>query len=64
MEEKIKKYFKERSAISISTFEREALIPDKTLYHFLCGRRGISIENQKKVIELINKYSPKYFINN
>lgn len=58
MEEKVKKYFKERKAISVTTFEREAGLPPKTLDHFLNDRRGISKDNLDKVIELIEKYSP------
>lgn len=58
MEEKVKKYFKERKAISVITFEREAGIPLKTLDQFLSGRRGISKENLDKIIELIEIYSP------
>lgn len=52
----IKAYFERdirRRCLSISAIEREAGIPQKTLAHFLKGRRGLSknhVEKLKKVL--------------
>lgn len=54
MQLKIKKYFdKNASCLNVRGIELAAGVPPKTLDHFLKGRRQLTEENARKIIDVL-----------
>ncbi len=60
MNDQIKKYFsKNASCLNVRGIEIAAGVPTKTLDHFLKGRRTLSADSAKKIVEVLQKMSYK-----
>lgn len=59
MENKIKKFFKERPAISVAAIERESGMPETSLSAVVSGNRKIPEKYKEKLMTVLNKYGLK-----
>jgi plasmid maintenance system antidote protein VapI len=49
-------WLEERECLSLRCIEREAGIPEKTLSHYVKGRRNLSEDHMLKVTPVLEKY--------
>lgn len=60
MSEKIKAFFKKNtSCLNVRGIELSAGLPPKTLDHFLKGRRPLSEDVAKKIVDVLKRLSYK-----
>ena len=52
----MKNWIKKRPCLSIRCLEREADLPEKTLDHFMAGRRKLNESHIKKLSKVLIKY--------